>query len=283
MGTETANKIPRTFKEKALLNGVWRLKYKLVNRLGPDGFSGKLLSSYTDPMTGGPRHLYNEYGAQQAGYLIEREVTIFRPDSSVQDRNTLDWLIGHPSIGIEQSHEGLDSKYQKRKESNPRAILVNLDFQELEELEDEDYIDKLIGRISADSGVNSIGISTLRFVLSKLNLRYIEHKYITNPKVEKQMLRKSLKTFIRSGTDTSNAKGVNFILENLAEAKFHYEIKEMQRKEVIYISNGMFKFEGNPLATTIDGVIKHFTQHPDFYAELSKVLYAKLKEEKTKE
>lgn len=283
MGTETGNRIPRTFKEKALLNGIWRLRYKLVNRLGPDGFSGKLLSSYTDPVSGGPRHLYNEYGAQQTGYLIEREVTIFRPDTSAKDRNVLDWLIGHPDMGVEQSHDGLDAGYIKRKESNPRAVLVNLDFQELEELEDEDYIDKLIGRISADSGGQAIGIDTLRFILSKLNLRYIEHKYITNPKVEKQMLRKTLKVFVRSGTDTKNAKVVNFLLQNLAEAKYHYEIKEMQRHEILYIANGMYKFEGNPLSTTLDGVVKHFTQHPDFYAELSKTLYEKLKAEKTKE
>lgn len=276
-------KIPRTIKDKKLLTGVWRLKYTLINRMGPEGFSGRLISSYSDTVTSVPRHLYNQHGMMQPGYFIERQTTIFYPDTNVMDRNIVDWLIGHPEVGIEAKQVGLSKDFISHKKSNPRIKLVNLDYEEIEELEDEDFIDKLIGKITLDLGVHAIGIQSLRFILAKLNMPYIEMKYVTNAKIEKQKLRKRLKNFVRSGEGITNAETVIAILDNLASAKFEYEIKEMVRMEIIYISNGMYKYEANPIGTSLDSVVKYFTNNPDFYSELSELLYQKLKLEINKQ
>ena len=142
--TEEGKTIPRTVSDPKLLNGIWRLTYVLVNRMGAEGFSGRLLDSYTDTITNKPRHMYNEYGFMQPGYFIERQTTIFRPDENILDRNTVDWLIGHPKVSIEQKQIGVSKKFMSMKDDNPRIKLVNLDYQEIQHLEEEDFIDKLV-------------------------------------------------------------------------------------------------------------------------------------------
>lgn len=280
MSTKTEVKqIPRTVDNAELLNGIWRLKYKLTNRMGNAGFSGRLLSSYTDTMTGVPRHLYNEYGVMQPGYFIERQVTILEPILNPIHRNIVDWLIGHPKVAIENRSVNLGIEFAKKKHSNPRIELINLDYEEIDELLEEDFIDKIIGRISLDLGKNSIGIDSLRFILAKLNLSYIEMKYIKQAKIEKQKLRKRLKSYVRSSM--KNAKEVLAILDNLASAKLEYEIKEMQRMEIINIANGYYKYEGNPLGTSLESVVSYFANNPDFYADLIVKLYELLRIEKT--
>jgi len=280
MTTETVKekKIPRTMT-KDLLSGIWRLKYKLTNRMGPEGFSGRLLSSYTDPLTGASRHLFDEHGSMQPGYFIDRQTTIFNPETNMLDRNVVDWLCGHPLVGVEQSHTGLSDAYINKKDDNPRITLINLDHEELIDLEQEDFIDRLVGRIVMDRGQFAIGLDSLRFILSKLGLAYVEVKHLTNKKIEKQKLRHRLKDYIRRGI--KEAKQVVVILDNMAEAKYEYEIKEMIRMELLYIANGMYKYEGNPLGVSTDSVIKYFIQNPDFYAEINKTLLNKLKTERS--
>lgn len=277
MNTEIAeNKIPRTM-HKNQLTGVWKLTYELTNRMGGEGFSGRMLSSYTDPLTGVARHLYNSEGFMQPGYFIDRVEIKFRPEIERAHQHIVDWLVGHPLVGVEQSHTGLDEKYMNRKDDNPRILLVNLDHEEIVELEEEDYIDRLVGRIVLDNGVNAIGIAPLRFILSKLNMPYTDSKYMNNPKIEKSKLRHRLKDYVRRGL--KEAKKVNLILDNLAEAKYEYEIKEMVRLEILYISNGMYKYESNPIGIATESVIKYFMNNPDFYSECEKKLYEALKVE----
>jgi hypothetical protein len=279
MSETEAKKIPRTVSDKKLLTGVWRLTYKLTNRMGPEGFSGRLLTSYTDTMTFVPRHLYNEYGIMQPGYFIERQATIFTPDTNPMHRNIVDWLIGHPDVGIEEKQVKMSKAFVEKKKSNPRIKLINLDYEEIEELVDEDFVDKLVGRLSQDIGKTAIPLETMRFILAKLNLPYFEQKFLKNKTIEKQKLRKRLKNYVRSGEGTLRAEEVNSILDNLASAKFEYEIKEMQRLEILYIANGMYKYESNPLGSSLESVIQYFTNNPDFYTELTELLYKKVKAE----
>ncbi len=275
---ETAeNKIPRTMN-KDLLTGVWKLTYNLTNRMGADGFSGRMLSSYTDPLTGAPRHLYDEHGSMQPGYYIDRVETKFRPEVDRLHQHIVDWLVGHPLVGVEQSHTGLPEQYMNRKDDNPRILLTNLDHEEIIDLEEEDFIDRLVGRIVLDKGVNAIGIESLRFVLSKLNMTYTDSKYMNNPKIEKAKLRHRLKDYARRGVKESTA--INRILDNLAEAKYEYEIKEMVRLEILYIANGMYKYESHPIGVATESVIKYFMNNPDFYGECEMKLYQALKAER---
>lgn len=276
METIEEKKIRRTV-DKSLLKGSWRLKYKIVNRLGLGGFGGKMLTVYNDAITGKSRYLYDLNGKQLTGYFIEQQVTIFNPEENPEHLNILDWLIGHPDVWIEQEHAKVDKLYMKKKNENARITLVNLDHQSIENLEEEDYIDKLIGRIVLDGGPNAIGIEKLRFVLAKLQMPYMEAKYMSNQKVEKPILQKKLKTFVRSSLE--NAKKVNDILDNLDEAKYIYQIQEMLRLEILYIANGMYKYDSNPLGISTESVIKYFIQNPDFYAKLTEDLTFKQKYE----
>jgi len=278
MNTTEEKKVARTVSDKKLLNGTWKLVYKLTNRLGPGGFSGRLLSSYSDLLTGLPRHLYNEHGDMTPGYFIEKQVTTFEPTNDPVARNILDWLIGHPEVGIEGVQIGASELFMKKKKSNPRIILKNMDHQEITDIQDEDYIDRVVGRIVSVGGPGSLSLEKVRFILSALNMQYFDMKYITDKEVERTKLNKRLKNYARKSVDAS--KEIERILDNLDNAKYEYEIKEMMRKEIIYIANGMYKYEGNPLGTSLESVVKYFAQNPDFYAELAAELYIRLKSER---
>lgn len=271
-------KIPRTVKQKEKLNGIWKLTYKLTNRLQEGGFSGRLLSSYTDVLTGAPRHLFNEHGIMMPGYYIEKQITTFEPNKKPMDRNIVDWLLGHPEVGIEGSQIGATDEFMKKKMSNPRVTLTNMEHQELSHIDDEDFIDRVIGRIVAVGGPGALSLDKVRFILSSLNLSYFDMKYIKDKETERKILNKRLKAYARKSILCS--KQIEKILDDLENAKYEYEIKEMVRKQIIYIANGMYKYEGNPLGTSLNSVTEYFTKSPDFYADLASKLYQKLKEER---
>lgn len=272
--------IVRTVKNDGLIKGRWKLTYTLVNRLGSEGFSGKLISSYTDPFNGKARHLFDPDGAFMAGFFMGRTTMILDPERNPWHTTLVDWLLGHPEVGIDNSQAKLDSKYIERKVSNPRFKIVNLDHQDVVDLVEEDYIDKLVGRISADTGSQSIGIEKLRFVLTKLGLQYRIEKLINNPSIEKQKLRKKLKDYVRESYN--NAVKVNDILDNLTEAGYLYQIAEMIRFEIITVNNGMFMCKGNSIGISKESIIKYFVNTPEFYTELKLELSEKQKQEQGK-
>ena len=266
-----------TVKKKENLLGVWRLSYKLTNRMGPQGFTGRLISSYSDPLTGKDRHYYNESGVRQPGYFITRQTTVFEPRTNRQHAHIVDFLLGHPKVFVEREHADIDELYVTRKESNPRLMLVNLDYQEVDTIIEQDYIDKLIGQISLDKGPQAIGLNKLRFVLAKLNLKYRDDKYVKNVKVEKPKLRQRLKDFVRKGQ--SNADIVYAILDNLTNAQYEYEIKECIRMSILTNHGGVYRYKEVSLGLTIDSVISYFVNNVDLYGEISSELYKKLKKE----
>lgn len=264
--TEEKRIIQRTV-DNQFLKGIWRLKYKLVNRMGLGGFSGKMLTVYTDAVTGRSRYLYDLNGRQLTGYFIEKQVTTFNPEENLEDRNILDWLIGHPDVDVDREHAKVNDKYMSKKSGNARIELLNLDHQSIVHLEEEDYIDKLVGRIVLDSGVHAIGLEKIRFVLAKLQLPYMDERHIKNSSIEKPILQKKLKTYVR--TSKENAQRVNAILDDLEDARFHYEIQEMLKHEILYVGGGMYKYDSQPLGVSTESVILYFKNNPDFYAELS--------------
>lgn len=277
MNTETDLSKIKTLKNQEYLNGRWELTYKLVNSEGERGFSGKTISVYTDAITGKARFLYDLDGNILNGFLIDRVKKIYKPSEDPLHRNIIDWLIGHPEVGIEEGHVKIDSRYQKRKDGNPRIKLVNLDHIETVDLEEEDYIDKLIGRVSLDSGTLSIGLDKLRFILSAIDRPYFEAKHMNNPSKEKQFLRKSLKDFIRSSF--KNAELVNQVLDDLSAAKLRYEIKELKRLEILDFVNGMYKYHGQPIGSSVESVIKYFGMNIELHEEIMTILYDALKSE----
>ena len=277
MDSMVAKKANERILKDNLIKGTWKLTYKLVNALQEQGFSGKLISSYTDPMTGKGRHLFSADLQFMPGYFIEKTVITFNPEQNPWHATLIDWLVGHPEVGIENDQCRLSQKYLTKKNDNPRIKLINLDHEDLVELQEEDYIDKVIGVLSLD-GQAGVSLKKFRFILSALNLDYRYEKMISIPTKEKQKLRKRLKDFVRSSY--KNAQKVNKILSDLDDAKLDYEIKELVRTEIFTISNGMFMYEGNPLGISKESVIKNFNNNPDFYAEITTMLYDTLKKGK---
>lgn len=272
---ETNQKEKKILPE-GLIHGTWQLTYKLTNSLGPAGFSGKMITDYRDPFTGTTRFLTNAEGQRLLGHMINSPVEMYHPDRNPDHMKLVDWLVGHPEVGIQNDQCKVSDRILSRKISNPRITLVNLDHQDVTDLEHDDYIDKLVGVISEDHGKKAIGIDRLRFILSALNLNYREEKYITEPKIEKQKLRKRLKDYVRSSYD--NAVKVNGIIDNIEAAKLNFEIKEMLRINLLTQSGGTYMYKGNPIGISFESLRSHFDNNPKFYADLTKELYDRLQE-----
>jgi hypothetical protein len=246
------------------LFGTWRMVYEVeAGKAG--GFGGRLLDPYDDPISGKKRMLVDPNGKVKIGYFIEREITILDA-SNASHRCDLDFLIGHPRVGIQNNQVGIGSEYIARKDDNPRIKLTNLDYENIQDLEDDEYIDRLIGRLVQDTGVSAISLEKLRCVLATLNFQYKDQKYYGDNKIEKSKLRDVLKRFARA--DLKNAEQVNKVLDDLDHAKFVYEVKELLDQKVISFDNGMYKYNTLPIGIGIDSVIQNFKNDPDLYAEI---------------
>lgn len=259
-----------------VIRGRWQLTYKLTNSLGPEGFSGRNLASYPDPVTQKERFLIDANGRPTNGYWIDKQKIIFDPSNNRTHRLQLDFLMGHPLVGLQRKHIGqsnIDSSYFAGKEDNPKITLVNLDYEVVSDLKEEDYIDKLVGRISQDTGANSINLDKLRWISSYFGMNYRYDEVSGDPGIEKQKLKRSLKKFVRSSY--SNAEKLNALLEDLTNAKYEYEIKEMLRLGILHIRNGMYMYNGNGLGVSKESVISLFLNDPELYAALNAQLESK--------
>lgn len=256
-----------------MIKGTWRLEYKLKNSLKVEGFGGRNLAEYPDPVTGKTRKLVDVNGRVKLGYWIDKLKIDFDPSNNPQHKLDLDFLIGHPFVGLQINEIGqsnVDASYFARKDDNPDITLVNLDYEVVTDLKEEDFIDKLVGKISLDSGVNSISLEKLRWILSHFGLGYREDSVTSNKGIEKQKLKRRLKTYVRSSY--INAQKVEKLLEDLSMAKYKYEIKEMLRLNILTINGGMYLYKGNGLGVSDDSVITLFQNDPEFYAALSQKL-----------
>lgn len=260
---------------EGLIEGKWKFSYSLANHLGQAGFSGRMIINYPDPVTGAARKLRNLDGMELPGYFFDKTSMIF-DTKNPWDRKVVDWLVGHPEVGVVRKQTKLDEGYYSKKISNPRIKMVNLDHQDIEHLVEEDYIDKLVGIIVLDNGPKAIGLDKLRFILSKLNMQYRDERYTNDPATEKAQLRRKLKSYVR--TSMPKAEEVNRILNNLEGAKKDYEIKEMIRLDILKVSNsGMYQYEGNPIGVSFESIIQYFDNNPEFHAELLKKMHEKNK------
>lgn len=259
------------------IRGVWQLTYRLTSNLGEGGFSGRMIGPYTHPLTGTVQQLILPSSGLQIGLFIDKVVINYKPTENRDHAAIIDWLVAHPEVWVEQKHTKLEDKYFKNKVSNARIRLVNLDFQDMEEIDNEEFIDELAGRLSVNTGNKAIGLNRIRFIMAKLGLNYRNSKFISDPAIEKKHLRKSLKTYVRKSI--ANAKEVEAILDNMDEAKFVYEIREMMRLGLLTKVGGMYRYQNDPIGTSQEAIINFFKMNEEFYLETTQKLYAILKSE----
>lgn len=205
---------------------------------------------------------------------MDTTMKLINPDENIWFVTLLDWLIGHPEVGVEGVKVG--KEYLSVKNTNPRFKLVNLNEQEVEKIDDNDEIDRMIGRLVA-VGPKALSLSKLRYILAGLNKPYFEYKHITKPSTEKKVLMNVIKTHVRRGTD--ECRQVENVLNHIEDAQWSYELRELLRYEMVVKTNGSYKYNDVPLGVEPQSVINWFKQNMDTYSAVRETLYAKLKED----
>ena len=258
------------------VSGRWKLTYKTRNKEGALAFGGRTIDEYENPTTGLKVRRKMANGTSEPFYFLSALKVIFLPDVKVQDRLDVEWLLTHPEIAID-GYDKLPDYYKKIKNTNSQMKLVCLDQQEMTKVEDEDFIDKLVGRLSAEGGPQAVGLERIRYIMAQLNLPYRDSRYMENKETEKKVLRSKLKSFVRA--NRGNAEKVYKILENESSAQTTFTFKEMLRVGIIIQENGMFKFQGLPLSVSYVGILENWENNPTLKADMYAALEEKLKQE----
>lgn len=276
MSTELKEKSKKIVAQN-LLTGKWEISTTTKGTMGKMAFGGRMLTHYPHPISGETVHLKDVNGQIKPGYFIEKLTQVLRPDENPQDRLALQWLIAHPEVTVEGAQ--IDRSIKKSKANT--VILRNIDNQTLDQIEEEDFIDKILGRLSIDSGPQAIGLKRLRILLAHFNLSYFEKRYLNNPEVEKKLLRKRLKAFCRvKGSDGRfNAYHVHEIIDEIDNYEIDYLFKQMVRTNLIKFHNSMYHYNNTPIGTTDASCVQFFKDFPNIYSEIQQKLFPILKEE----
>ncbi len=264
-----------------LLNGKWKLTYNIQNALKADGFGGMLLEPYQDPFTRKtiyPLDVNNN--SMQIGFFVDSIVNYLMPDQIENNAhyNLVMFMLGHPNVRVENIP--INSTFGKSKKSNPEFVLVNLDYAKDEEISNQEVIDRVIGLLSLDSGVNALSATRLQYVLAQLNEAFIDRRYITNPSKLKTVLRTRVKDFVRKSV--ANANKVQGIIDNIDQAKRTYLVKYLINLNIIEFASGSFRLEGRSLGHSDQAVVTFIEQHPEIQAKFEQLLSDHLKQEEDK-
>lgn len=249
------------------ISGEWELLYKTTNQMGPQAFGGKHLGVFENPFTKEPTYLKGPGGQPKSGYMIDKVHKKLFPDNDPTVKNLISWMICHPEVtvqGIKDLHPTILASKTPGK-----VFLICKDYVEMNEIEEEDFIDRLNGQISLDGGKNAIGLEKLRYILAAVGQSYMEPRF--SGVQEKKFLRKKLKTFVRSSYD--NAKKVAKAINDIEYSKDYFEFKEMVRNKIVIYSNGLYKFNDVPLGADYPQVQAFFERHEDVKLECVKQLY----------
>ena len=238
--------------------GRWRLTYNVRNNLGPEAFGGYHLPNYESPFDHTTVRLRNVNFTNLGGYLIDSIVKDLAPDKDPNIKLLLNWMIAHPEVKLKGIPD-VPAEILENKKDNSQITLECRDYLEISHLDEEDYIDKVIGNLSQDKGVHAVGYDRLRYVLAQLDLPYSIPRFEKD--VEKKALRSNLKRYARQSME--NARLVNSILNNIDIAKSKFEFKEMTRLHVLEFSNGLYKYNNVALGDNYDTVEVFFTNHPE--------------------
>jgi hypothetical protein len=255
------------------VTGKWRLLYKVMNTQGPEAFGGFHLPVYPNPFTGEKTYLKNVDGGAKNGYLMDKLVINLNPDEDKNVFYLVHWLICHPDVRVKGVPK-LDPTIIKKTKDNTQITLTCLDYVEIEEIEKEDFIDQVVGRISLNNGNKALGLEKVRHIMASLKLQYHDPRH--TGMTEKKILRSKLKNYIRSSYE--NAQRVHNAIKNLEEAKEHYLFKEMIRHRVLILSNGMYKYNNAPVGTNFDTVLRFWSDHPEVKTSVLEELAPYLKD-----
>lgn len=244
------------------ITGRWKLIYKYGNSIGPEAFGGKHLGTYASPFDGTKVYRRSVDDKRLNGYMMDRLAVDLFPDENRDHKLLISFLICHPEVTVEGVKK-LDPKIAKATQGN-KVFLRCVDYLEIEDIEDEDYIDKVVGRLVLDHGPNSIGIDKLRHVLAALNMPYSDNRF--SGEAEKKALRSKLKAWTRKSLE--NAKKVQEAIDELDQSREVFLFKEMIRLRIIVDHGGLYKFNNIPLGSNYLKVQSFFNDNPEVKAEV---------------
>jgi len=268
METETT---PKKKWHNIDISGRWLLTYTVGNELGPEAFGGKHLGLYKSPFDGTKVYRRSVDDRPLNGYMMDKLGVQLFPDENLDHKYLINWLICHNEVQL-AGIPNVDPIILKAKTGN-KLTLKALDFLEMEVIDDEDFVDKVVGRLLIDRGEKAIGIDKLRHILAALNMPYQDNRF--TGLAEKKALRSKLKKFTRSSIE--NAKLVKNAINNLDASKERWMFKEMLRLHVLADYGGQYKFNNVPVGSSFEKVQSFFSDNPEVKAEAVQELYNKLK------
>ena len=241
--------------------GKWKLMYTVRNSQGSTAFGGKHLGSFKNPYTGEKTYLRNVDNQTLRGMMIDKLVMNLKPDEDENDKLKISWMICHPEV-IVRGVPNLDEEILKKK-TGRKIELICLDYVEIEKIDEDDYIDRLLGRLSLEGGPQAIGLEKIKFIMAALGMNYNIPR--STAQIEKKTLRSKLKAFSRKSI--ANSKLVNQAIEEMDESREHYLFKEMVRMRVLELSNGVYKFNNVPVGSSFERSQEFFNNHPEVKTE----------------
>lgn len=251
------------------VTGNWVLIYKTTNTNGPESFGGKHLGVYKSPFDGSKVFRKSVDDRPLTGFMIDKLSIKLTPDESLDHKLLINWLICHPEVRLEGFKKNAIKSEILQAKTGRKITLKCLDYIAIEEIDNDDYIDKLIGKLSLDTGKHAIGLEKLRHIMAALNMSYRDNRF--EGESEKKALRSKLKSFARKSLN--NAKDVYKVIDDLDGAKDLFLFKEMLKHRVIQDFGGQYKYNNVPLGTTSDNVFVFFNNHPEVKANVLQDLY----------
>lgn len=249
--------------------GRWKIIYKYGNSIGPEAFGGKHLATYRSPFDGTKVWRRSVDNKALTGFMLDKLSIDLKPDTNPDHKLLISWLICHPEVqveGVPKLNELIVNSKTARK-----VTLKCIDYIEMEDIDEEDFIDKIIGKLVLDHGTNAIGIDKLRHVLAALNMPYTDSRFTGS--AEKKALRSKLKTFTRK--NLVNAKAVNKAIEDLDSSKDRFQFKEMLKHKVLIDMGGLYKFNNVPVGSSYERVTTFWNDNPEVKAEALQMLASK--------
>lgn len=241
--------------------GTWKLEH-IIEPDQIEKFSLTTLAPYQHPLSG-QKYFPSANNEPLTHLVVDKILTYFFPEKEKSQRRILDWLISHPEVEVQGLK--LDEKYKANK-IKARFFLVNLDQQDFTQMEEENVIDEMVGRLSFSGGAYAIGIKRLRYASALLGLAYTDRRHAGKIESEKMHLRNKLKHYVRKGKKF--AEEFKEIITNVDTAERMFALKVLlDKKEVIY-EHGVYKYNGNLLGSSLESSVGFLEQSPDINVEM---------------
>lgn len=245
--------------------GRWKLSYNVTNEQGESAFGESFIDGYMHP-------LYKKWflpvigGIPAPGFHITKTITVFDPDNNEEHQGLVEWLLAHPKVMVEGLD--IDEEILNSKKAANKIKLINIDYVDVSEMEDEEIIDKIVGRLTLDTGQFALGLEKLRYICAAIGKPYKDSRYINNAKTEKTILRNKVKRFVKESK--GNAKKVESVIQNLDAAKMEYIVQVLMEHGKIVQTGGYLKYEGKIMGVNYESILKEVRTNPILYQEMEK-------------